>query len=90
MRITCIGRYRSSAGSYDPGQAVDVSDEMAEFLLRDSPTSFQRIEDASSDAPAEAVVGDSAAEPDLSAMSTETATGFTAPDRRARGGSKRA
>ena len=45
MRLTCVGRYRSSAGEYSPGQVVDVRDEVGEFLLRDSPSSFRLAEE---------------------------------------------
>ena len=89
MRLICVGRYRSGAGSFEPGQAVDVSDEEGAFLLRDSPTSFRVEEAIPASDEGEAVAGDSTAEPDLSAMSTETQSGLIVPDRRARGGKKR-
>ena len=84
MRLVCVSRYKSSLGSFVEGQDVDVNDELGGLLLRDSPGSFvpavinpepdpERVEP----------------EPDLSAMSTETETGITAPDRRARGGRRR-
>lgn len=40
MRLFCISRYSSSIGSWEPGQEIDVKDEVAELLLRDSPGSF--------------------------------------------------
>ena len=40
MRLYCISRYRSAAGAWSAGQELDVTDEAAEFLLRDSPGSF--------------------------------------------------
>lgn len=40
MRLYCVSRYRSSAGAFTEGQEIDVTDEVAEFLLRDSPGSF--------------------------------------------------
>lgn len=80
MRLRVTGRYRSTARvsrpgtngvsfvdefvSYEAGDVIDVADEVAEFLMRDSPGTF---------------VADNA-------MSTETATGIVANDRRARGG----
>ena len=86
MRLRCIGRYRSGAGDYSAGQVVDVADDVAEFLLRDSPGSFARDDGLPAIAEGSEVAGDSASEPDLSAMSTETATGLVTPDRRQRGG----
>lgn len=40
MRLYCISRYRSAIGSWEPGTEIDVKDETAELLLRDSPGSF--------------------------------------------------
>jgi len=40
MRLFCISRYSSSLGSWEPGQEIDVKDDVAELLLRDSPGSF--------------------------------------------------
>lgn len=87
MRIICISRFRCSnpdGGMFDfePGQDVDVSEEMAGLLLRRSPGSFKVPTPEKPEPEPEP-------EPDLSAMSTETATGLVAPDRRARGGKKR-
>lgn len=79
MKLYVTGRYRSSHGSYEPGQVLDVTEADAEFLLRDSPSSFAR-EKASPHAP---VVSDEAPDDD---MSEELATGLDVPDRRARGG----
>ena len=89
MRLICTGRYKSSLGSYVEGQDVDVNDEVAELLLRDSPGSFRRESDPVPEPVAvEEPTPEEAPEPepDLSAMSTETETGIVAPDRRARGG----
>jgi hypothetical protein len=93
MRLTVIGRYRSSFGSYEPGQELSLSDADAEFLLRDSPTSFALA--GSAPAPAQAGPATSEFEEeeeddfDPGAMSTETASGLVVPDRRARGGRRR-
>ena len=76
--LRVLGRYRSGHGSFEPGQLLQLNDEQAEFLLRDSPSSFARVAAPLSEP-----------EPDLSAMSTETASGLVAPDRRARGGRRR-
>ena len=93
MRLICTGRYKSSLGSYVEGQDVDVNDEVAELLLRDSPGSFRRESDPAPEPVAEpepeAVEETAPEEPDFSAMSTETETGIVAPDRRARGGRRR-
>ena len=74
MKLYVTGRYRSSHGSYEPGQVLDVTEADAEFLLRDSPSSFAK---------AAPVVSDEA--PD-DAFSEELETGLDVPDRRARGG----
>jgi hypothetical protein len=79
MRLICVSRYRSGYGSYEPGQDVDVTEEVAGLLLRDSPGSFKI---PTPDKPVEEPLTEAA-------MSTETQTGLTAPDRRARGGRKR-
>ena len=49
MRLYCVGRYRSGFGEFNPGQDVDVSDEVGELLLRDSPGSFTRTNPEASD-----------------------------------------
>ena len=81
MRLICTGRYRSSLGSYEPGQDVDVTEDVAGLLLRDSPDSF-KIPAPDKPKPVEEPLTEQA-------MSTETETGLTAPDRRARGGRQR-
>ena len=78
MRLRCIGPYRSSAGSWEPGQDVDVSEEVAAFLLRDSPGSFEVPTAGGESVPPPA--------PSLAAISETNASGLTVPDRRARGG----
>ena len=40
MKLTVLGRYRSSLGEFEPGQELSLSDEAAALLLRDSPGSF--------------------------------------------------
>ena len=97
MQLTVISRYRTQAITYEEGQVLDLTDEQAAALLNDSPGSFRRHEVPASDEGQEAAAaGVVAAESpeaetvaDLSAMSTETATGIVAPDRRGRGGRKR-
>ncbi len=81
MRLICTGRYRSGLGDYEEGQDVDVTDEVAGLLLSDSPGSF-KIPTPDKPEPVEEPLTEAA-------MSTETQTGLTAPDRRARGGRKR-
>ena len=81
VKLICVSDYRSGAGSYSKGQVIEDNEALCEFLLRDSPGSFE-------------VEGEmpkikAAPEPDLSAMSTATQTGIVAPDRRARGGRRR-
>ena len=99
MRLVCVSRYRSSLGSFTEGQDVDVNEDVAEFLLRDSPGSFrregepapERVDVVDESALVEEPIPEEEPEPerDLSAMSTETETGIVAPDRRARGGRRR-
>lgn len=74
MKLRVIGRFRSDVDDFEVGQILSLPDEDGELFLRRSPSSFQRIDEP----PAE-----------VTAMSTETQTGLTAPDRRARGGRKR-
>lgn len=42
MALFCVSRYSSTLGSWKPGQEVDVPEDVAELLLRDSPGSFVR------------------------------------------------
>ncbi len=81
MRLVCLSRYRSALGDYSEGQDVDVTDDVAGLLLRDSPGSFKIPTPDKPEPVAEPLTE--------AAMSTETQTGLTAPDRRARGGRKR-
>ena len=93
--LKVVSRYSSGLGSFEPGQVLELTDEQAALLLRDSPGSFVAAGTAVRPAPPAAT---STPEPDededdtfdpTGAMSTETATGLTAPDRRGRGGSRR-
>ena len=85
MRLVCTGRYRSALGDYNEGQDVDVTDDVAGLLLRDSPGSFKI---PTPEKPELAPALEAASEA-IDGMSTETETGLTAPDRRAGGGRKR-
>ena len=77
MKLKCLAPYESGVGRFRPGQVIEESDEVCEFLLRDSPGTFEAIE-----VPIESA-------PDLGAISEETATGLVVPDRRMRGGRRR-
>ena len=78
MRLICISRYRSSFGSFTAGQEVDVTDDIGELLMRDSPGSFElNVPVAPNPEPVPEV-----------AISI-TASGLETPDRRARGGQRR-
>ena len=81
MRLKCVARYRSSLGTFEAGQIIDGNDDMLGVLLRDSPGSF-KVDGITAPAPEPEA-------PDLSAISEETATGLTVPDRRMRGGRRR-
>lgn len=81
MQLMVNARYRTQAISYEAGQIIDATEAEAAHLMADSPGTFSALGVTPSP-----VVADV---PDLSAMSTETATGIVAPDRRARGGAKR-
>lgn len=88
--LRVLGRYRSSKGSWEPGQEIQVLDELGEFLLRDSPGSFSLAGAAAM--PPVAAPADDEDDEDFDptgAMSTETASGLVVPDRRARGGRRR-
>lgn len=76
MLLRCIGRYRSSLGEWNPGDLVQGTDAFLGEVLRSSPGSFEIVDETPEpDADAE-----------ITAMSTETATGLVKPDRRQRGG----
>jgi len=85
MKLKCVSRYRSDLGSFKPGEIFDIPDHIAGELMRSSPESFEVVqpEPPVAKEPVEA-------RPDLSAMSTTTETGIAAPDRRMRGGRRRA
>ena len=84
MRLMAKSGYRSAWGEWPKGKTDEVSDEVGAFLLRDSPGTFEVL-DGQEEQGREA----EGIEERLNAMSTETQTGLTAPDRRARGGRKR-
>lgn len=70
MKLRVLGRYRSSLGSFEPGQLHDCTEEQAALLQRDSPGTFEVVIDR----PAGAVGAETVAGID------------EVPDRRARGG----
>ena len=96
--IKVLGRYRSSFGSFEVGQMLDLPEEDAAWLLRDSPGSFTLVgfTEAFLSPPAgPASLDDDEDDEDdgfdpTGAMSTETALGLVVADRRARGGRRRA
>ena len=86
MSLIGVSRFRAEDGDgnlhdYKPGQEINVTPKVEAYLLRCSPASFKE---------AKVEVKVKPPTPDISAMSTKTATGIVAPDRRARGGNKRA
>ena len=94
-------RYRTQAIDYPEGMIIECTEAEAQALLDDSPGSFESVaevpasnvgEAAADDLPAAAdpvIEDEPEAEPDLAAMSTETATGLVVPDRKMRGGKVR-
>ena len=94
--IKVLGRYRSSFGSFEVGQVLELPDEDAGWLLRDSPGSFRLVGSAEQtpDPPGPASIDDEEDGEDddfdpTGAMSTQTASGLVVPDRRGRGGRRR-
>lgn len=81
MQLKVHARYRTQAVSYEAGQIIDASEAEAAHLMADSPGTFSALGVTPSPAVEDV--------PDLDAMSTEMATGFAAPDRKMRRGSKR-
>lgn len=79
MKLRALRRYSSDPGGEWPaGREDDVSEELGQYLLRDSPGTFEVVGLPGPATPeAQAAVG---------AMSTETATGLVPGDRRQRGG----
>lgn len=73
--LRCVHAYAAGPLRYRVGEIITGSAEFEDLLLRDSPGSFVRVEAPASPAPADAA----------QAMSTETATGLTVPDRRLKG-----
>ena len=94
--IKVLGRYRSNFGSFEVGQVLELPEEDAGWLLRDSPGSFRLVgsTEQTPDPPGPASIDDEDDEGDdfdpTGAMSSETASGLLAVDRRARGGRRRA
>lgn len=43
MILKCVSRYSSTAGSFEVGAEIHVQDAIGEFLLRDSPGSFEVV-----------------------------------------------
>ena len=94
MRLICVSRFRGEGPDgflhdYKAGQEINVTDSRGEYLLRKSPAAFDDPARIAAEKVAK-VKAEAPDEPDVSAMSTETATGIVAPDRRARGGGVRA
>lgn len=75
MKLRCLESYVSKHGNHQKGAVVEVPESIGAWLLRDSPGSWESVEDAQPKAAAR--------------RSEETATGLAAPDRRMRGGGKR-
>ena len=44
MQLVVLSDYRAGAVAYKKGQTIHVSDLVGEFLLRDSPGSFELVE----------------------------------------------
>ena len=91
MLVKCVSKYINGDESWAKGHEEDVTDAHAEFLLRDSPGSFQVVATTAKEVFASPADSDAEAEPpepDLSAMSTKN-FGKDIPDRRARGGRQR-
>lgn len=42
-QLRVLGRYRTADVSYEAGQVLDLKDEAAAYLMRDSPSSFEVI-----------------------------------------------
>ena len=96
-------RYRTQAIDYPEGMIVECTDAEAQALLNDSPGSFESVAEVPASNVGEAAAADDLPvvaaepvieeepepEPDLSAMSEETATGLVVPDRKMRGGKVR-
>ena len=82
MKLRAKSVYRSSWGEWPKGKTDTVGDEVGEFLLRDSPGTFEVLDGQEEQ-------GREEVEERLGAMSTETQTGLVVPDRRARGGKRR-
>ena len=88
MKLRCVSRYRSDLGSFKPGEVFDVPDDIAGHIMRSSPESFEIVQPELPKSPVAKEPVET--RPDLSAMSEATETGIVAPDRRMRGGRRRA
>ena len=85
MKLTCVSRYQSSLGRWEPGADVDVSDDVAALLLRDSPESFtDRVAPRTNPEPVAEDVRE-----EVAAMSTETVSDLVVPDRQMKSGRRR-
>ena len=47
VRLMVTGRYSSGDRRYSAGQVIDVPQSEADYLFRDSPGSFQLVEESS-------------------------------------------
>lgn len=45
MILKCVSRYSSAQGEFEPGAEIHVNDTLGEFLLRDSPSSFEVVKE---------------------------------------------
>lgn len=81
MKLRCVSPYTSALGTFVVGQVFDVADRIGGEICRSSPESFEEVRPEPPKPPEPT--------PQETAMSTETATGIVAPDRRARGGKLR-
>lgn len=87
MRLYCVSRYRSSLGTFTAGEEVDVTDDVAELLMRDSPGSFSLDRKPPSPTP-KAAPAEEATEPEPT-IETEHAAGTTTHVRPQRRGEQR-
>ena len=89
MRLRAKSNYRSGWGEWRAGKEDTVSDEDGAFLLRDSPGTFEVVREGQGEGRQGEEGQEEQADERLTAMSTETMTGLTVPDRRYRGGRRR-
>lgn len=81
MHLRALARFTNGEQTYAPGDEFHVPDALGAYLVRCSPESFETVSAEPAAAPS--------IEQRMDAISTETATGLTATDRRMRGGAKR-